>query len=282
MKLTQFCKNNAPALGIWTDRGIVDPAVEAARRGLTAPATMLEAIRGGEAAISLLESLSDGSTVEEAVLAPVVTGMDKLLCIGLNYRQHALECGSPLPPAPTLFNKFRSALAAHGQAIFLPRDYREYDYEGELVAVIGKPARNVAAEDALSYVFGYTCGDDLSTRDLQFARSNQWLLSKTFDGFAPVGPCVALGLDPGDLTLTTTVNGEVRQNSSTADLIFDVAHIIADLSRHFTLLPGDLIFTGTPSGVMQGYPADQKRWLRPGDRVEVTIEGIGTLSNTFI
>ena len=282
MKLTQFCKNNAPALGIWTDRGIVDPAVEAARRGLTAPATMLEAIRGGEAAISLLESLSDGSTVEEAVLAPVVTGMDKLLCIGLNYRQHALECGSPLPPAPTLFNKFRSALAAHGQAIFLPRDYREYDYEGELVAVIGKPARNVAAEDALSYVFGYTCGDDLSTRDLQFARSNQWLLSKTFDGFAPVGPCVALGLDPRDLTLTTTVNGEVRQNSSTADLIFDVAHIIADLSRHFTLLPGDLIFTGTPSGVMQGYPADQKRWLRPGDRVEVTIEGIGTLSNTFI
>ena len=282
MKLTQFCKNNAPALGIWTDRGIVDPAVEAARRGLTAPATMLEAIRGGEAAISLLESLSDGSTVEEAVLAPVVTGMDKLLCIGLNYRQHALECGSPLPPAPTLFNKFRSALAAHGQAIFLPRDYREYDYEGELVAVIGKPARNVAAEDALSYVFGYTCGDDLSTRDLQFARSNQWLLSKTFDGFAPVGPCVALGLDPGDLTLTTTVNGEVRQNSSTADLIFDVAHIIADLSRHFTLLPGDLIFTGTPSGVMQGCPADRKRWLRPGDRVEVTIDGIGTLSNTFI
>ena len=154
--------------------------------------------------------------------------------------------------------------------------------DGELVAIVGKPARNVAAEDALSYVFGYTCGDDLSTRDLQFARSNQWLLSKTFDGFAPVGPCVALGLDPGDLTLTTTVNGEVRQNSSTADLIFDVAHIIADLSRHFTLLPGDLIFTGTPSGVMQGYPADRKRWLRPGDRVEVTIEGIGTLSNTFI
>ena len=282
MKLTQVYKNNVPALGIWTDRGIVDPAVEAARRGLTAPATMLEAIRGGAEAVSLLETLADGPTVEEAVLAPVVTGMDKILCIGLNYRQHALECGSPLPPAPTLFNKFRSALAAHQQAIFLPRDYHEYDYEGELVAVIGRPARNVAAEDALSYVFGYTCGDDLSTRDLQFVRSNQWLLSKTFDGFAPVGPCVALGLDPGDLTLTTAVNGEVRQNSSTADLIFDVAHIIADLSRHFTLLPGDLIFTGTPSGVMQGYPADRKRWLRPGDRVEVTIQGIGTLRNTFI
>ena len=282
MKLTQFFKNNTPALGICTDRGIVDAAAEGLCRGVSAPATMLEAIRGGEEALRLLESLSDGPVVEDPVLAPVVTDMDKILCIGLNYRQHIVECGKTAPAAPTLFNKFRSALAAHGQAIFLPRDYREYDYEGELVAVIGKPARNVAAEDALSYVFGYTCGDDLSTRDLQFARSNQWLLSKTFDGFAPVGPCVALGLDPGDLTLTTTVNGEVRQNSSTADLIFDVAHIIADLSRHFTLLPGDLIFTGTPSGVMQGYPADQKRWLRPGDRVEVTIEGIGTLSNTFI
>ena len=150
------------------------------------------------------------------------------------------------------------------------------------MAVIGKPARNVPAEDALSYVFGFTCGDDLSTRDLQFARSGQWLMGKTFDGFAPVGPCVVPGLDPGDLAISTAVNGEIRQRARTSEMIFDVAHIIADLSRHFTLLPGDLLFTGTPEGVMQGYPADRKQWLRPGDRVEVTIEGIGTLSNTFI
>ena len=135
MKLTQFYHHNAPALGIWTDRGIVDPAVEAARRGLTAPATMLEAIQGGEDALRLLASLSDGPVVESPVLAPVVTGMDKLLCIGRNYREHAQECGADLPPAPALFNKFRSALAAHGQAIFLPREYREYDYEGELVEI---------------------------------------------------------------------------------------------------------------------------------------------------
>ena len=282
MKLTQFCKNNAPALGIWTDRGIVDPAVEAARRGLTAPATMLEAIQGGEDALRLLASLSDGPVVESPVLAPVVTGMDKLLCIGRNYREHAQECGADLPPAPALFNKFRSALAAHGQAIFLPREYREYDYEGELVAVIGKPTRNVSPEDALGHVFGCTCGNDLSTRDLQFVRGEQWLLSKTFDGFAPMGPWVAVGLDPRDLAISSTVNGELRQNARTSDLIFDVAHIISDLSHHFTLLPGDVIFTGTPSGVMQGYPADQKRWLQPGDRVDVTIEGIGTLTNTFI
>ena len=282
MKLTQFYHHNAPALGIWTDRGIVDPAVEAARRGLTAPATMLEAIQGGEDALRLLASLSDGPVVESPVLAPVVTGMDKLLCIGRNYREHAQECGADLPPAPALFNKFRSALAAHGQAIFLPREYREYDYEGELVAVIGKPTRNVSPEDALGHVFGCTCGNDLSTRDLQFVRGEQWLLSKTFDGFAPMGPWVAVGLDPRDLAISSAVNGELRQNARTSDLIFDVAHIISDLSHHFTLLPGDVIFTGTPSGVMQGYPADQKRWLQPGDRVDVTIEGIGTLTNTFI
>ena len=282
MKLTQFCKDNAPALGICTDRGIVDAAAEGRRRGTPAPATMLEAIRGGEEALRLLESLSDGAVVEDPVLAPAVTGMDKILCIGLNYRRHIAECGKAAPAAPTLFNKFRSALAAHGQAVFLPREYREYDYEGELVAVIGKAARNVSPEDAAAYVFGYTCGNDLSTRDLQFARSEQWLLSKTFDGFAPLGPWVAVGLDGRDLALTTTVNGELRQSARTSDLLFDVAHIISDLSRHFTLLPGDVIFTGTPSGVMQGYPADRKRWLQPGDRVDVTIEGIGTLTNTFI
>ena len=161
--------------------------------------------------------------------------------------------------------------------------YLEYDYEAELVAVIGKPARNVSEEDALSYVFGYTCGNDLSTRDLQFARSNQWLLSKTFDGFAPVGPCVvtADSIDPNDLAICSYVNGEKRQNSRTSDMIFSVAQIIADLSRHFTLLPGDLIFTGTPQGVMHGYPKDQKDWLKPGDQVEIEIEGIGRLKNTF-
>ena len=148
---------------------------------------------------------------------------------------------------------------------------------------MGKSARAVSEGDALDYVFGYTCGNDLSTRDLQFARGGQWLLSKTFDGFAPVGPCLvpAGELDPGALDISSTVNGEVRQSSNTGDMIFSLAQIIADLSRHFTLLPGDLIFTGTPQGVMQGWPADRKQWLKPGDRVSVTIQGIGTLENTF-
>ena len=288
MKLVQFWRNGAPALGLQTEAGIVDAAAEAARRGTTAPADMEEAILlGAEGVEHLLDPLTRDPVCllpPEAVrLAPVVTEPGRILCIGLNYRQHARECDLPLPPAPVLFNKFHNALAAHGEEVALPADYKEYDYEAELVAVIGKPARDVPQERALDYVFGYTCGNDLSTRDLQFARGGQWLLSKTFDGFAPVGPCLvtADSLDPNHLDISSCVNGETRQNSNTSDMIFSLSRIISDLSRHFTLLPGDLIFTGTPEGVMQGYPADQKQWLKPGDRVAVTIQGIGTLENTF-
>lgn len=284
MKLTQLYENDRLILGIVTDQGIVNVAAEAERRGMKAPETMMDVIRAGEQGREILECLADGpACFAEGRPAPVVTGCDKILCIGLNYRQHARECNLPLPPAPVLFNKFSNALAADGDSVYLDPGYVEYDYEAELVAVMGKPARNVSAEDALDYVFGYTCGNDLSTRDLQFARSNQWLLSKTFDGFAPIGPCVvtADSLDPNDLAISSVVNGELRQNSRTSDMIFSLAEIIADLSRHFTLQPGDLIFTGTPQGVMHGYPKDQKNWLKPGDRVEIAIEGIGTLTNTF-
>ena len=284
MKLTQIYKGNEIVLGIVTEQGIVDVAAEAERRELAAPQTMLEAIEGGAAALELLEKLAeDAQCYAEGKPAPVVTGGEKILCIGLNYRQHAKECNLPLPPAPVLFNKFSNALAADCDQVTLMPGYVEYDYEAELVAVIGKPCRNVTEEEALDYVFGYTCGNDLSTRDLQFARSNQWLLSKTLDGFAPIGPCLvtADAMDPNDLGISSRVNGELRQNSRTSDMIFSTAQIIADLSRHFPLMPGDLIFTGTPQGVMHGYPADRKNWLKPGDAVEVTIEGIGTLHTFF-
>ena len=285
MKLTQFYRNGQPALAIVTPMGLVDVAAEAARRGLEAPVTMLQAIEAGEQGRKVLETLAeDPKCFAEGKAAPVVTGGNKILCIGLNYLRHARECNLPLPPAPVLFNKFSNALAADGDAVTLDPAYREYDYEAELVAVIGKSARNVSEEEALDYVYGYTCGNDLSTRDLQFARSNQWLLSKTFDGFAPIGPCLVTAdcMNPNDLAISSTVNGETRQDSRTSDMIFSTAQIIADLSRHFTLLPGDMIFTGTPQGVMHGYPKDQKNWLKPGDEVTVTIEGIGTLHNRFI
>ena len=284
MKLVQFWKDGQAALGIQTGQGVVDVQAEGARRHISVPGDMLQAIQGGAAGLETLSQLAEGAQCfTQAPLAPVLTGTDRIFCIGLNYRRHAKECGLPLPPAPVLFNKFRNALSAHGDCIPLPPDYREYDYEAELVLVMGKAARNVPEEEALDYVFGCTCGNDLSTRDLQFARGGQWVLSKTFDGFAPTGPCLvpAGELDLNCLDISSRVNGELRQNSNTSDMIFSPAQIIADLSRHFTLLPGDLIFTGTPQGVMHGYPADQKNWLKPGDRVEVTIQGIGTLSNTF-
>lgn len=284
MKLKQIIKNDQYALAIESYAGWVDVAAESARRGIAAPLTMLEAIRAGEEGMAVLKQLTeDPACFADAPAAPAVTGGEKILCIGFNYRRHAKEFNQTLPTAPTPFNKFPDALAADGDCIYLDPRYVEYDYEAELVAVIGKTARNVSVEEALDYVFGYTCGNDLSTRDLQFVRTNQWLLSKTFDGFAPLGPCVvtADSIDPDNLNISSVVNGELRQNSNTSYMVFSTAQIIADLSSHFTLKPGDLIFTGTPEGVMKGYPEDQKNWLKPGDSVDVTIENIGTLHNTF-
>lgn len=284
MKIRQLRQGGRITLGIETAQGVVDVSAEAARRGLSAPQTVPELIGAGEAGLQLLAQLAQGAACfTDAPAAPAVTGSGKILCIGLNYRQHAKECGLPLPPAPVVFSKYATALAADGDRIRLLPEYREYDYEAELVVIIGKAARNVSAEEALDYVFGYTCGNDLSTRDLQFARGGQWDLSKNLDGFAPIGPCVATAeeLDPADVRISSRVNGELRQDARTSDMIFSAAQIIADLSRHLTLMPGDLIFTGTPHGVMHGYPADAKNWLRSGDTVEIEIEGIGTLRNTL-
>lgn len=285
MKLVQFWNQDTPTLGIDTQQGVIDVGAEGARRGLALPQSMEQLIAAGAQGLAALVSLTQQpQCFTTAPLAPVVTQCPRILCIGLNYRQHAKECNLALPEKPVLFNKFQNALAAHCQPIALMPDYQEYDYEAELVVVMSRPARDVSPEQALDYVFGYTCGNDLSTRDLQFTRSNQWVLSKSLDGFAPIGPCLvpAGSLNPDALDISSSVNGERRQHSNTSDMIFSVGQIIADLSHHFTLLPGDLIFTGTPQGVMHGYPAHQKNWLKPGDQVEVTIQGIGTLVNTMV
>jgi len=285
MKLVQFWKNNVPALGIQTEQGIVDAAAEAAVRGLYIPSTMLELVRSGKKALDILSAMAEKpACFTNAKLAPVITGMDKVLCIGLNYRQHAIECGAPIPEHPVVFSKFPSTLSACGDEIKLHDAYHEYDYEAELVIVIGKKARNVSEAEAMDYVFGFTCGNDLSERYLQHTRGGQWILGKTLDGFGPIGPCIttADAIDCTNLDISCRVNGEVRQHSNTSDFIFPVAKLVADLSNHLTLLPGDIIFTGTPSGVMLGYPEDQKNWLKRGDTVEVTIEGIGTLTNTLV
>ncbi len=286
MKAVQFLKNGKPALGIVTGRGIVDAEEAGKILGKPFPRTMMELIEGGKDALEELAAVPDHADLPlaEGPCAPVITGCEKVLCIGLNYRQHAIESKMEIPEKPVLFNKFANSLAGHDQDISLLPDYKEYDYEAELVAVIGREAKNVPEEEALSYVFGYTCGNDLSTRDLQFARGAQWVLSKSFDGFAPVGPCIVTAdeIDPGDLRISSRVNGETRQDSSTSDLIFSVGALIADLSKHMTLRPGDIIFTGTPSGVILGYPPEKKVWLKAGDVVEIEIEGIGTLRNRLV
>ena len=196
----------------------------------------------------------------------------KIIGIGQNYRAHAAEMGKGLPSEPLMFLKPPSALLAPGGAIHRPAGYARVDFEGELGVVIGRRARQVTVDDALVHVAGYVCVNDVTVRDLQ-AKDGQWTRAKGFDTFCPVGPHVVAGLDPRDLHLVTRVNGVVRQDARTSDLIFDVATLIAFCSRYLTLEPGDLISTGTPAGVGN---------LEPGDLVEVEVEGIGVLANPVI
>ncbi len=207
---------------------------------------------------------------------------EKLICIGLNYRDHAIETGAEIPTEPVVFSKFNSTLIGHGDTIRLPKVSQEVDYEAELVVVIGRTAKHVSEADAMEHVFGYSCGHDVSARDWQKGRpGGQWLLGKTFDTFAPVGPCVVTTQelpDPSNLRVRMHLNGEVVQDSTTAQLIFDIPSLIAHLSKIVTLKPGDLIFTGTPPGV--GAARTPPLFLKPGDQCTVEIEGIGKLTNT--
>lgn len=196
----------------------------------------------------------------------------KILGVGTNYRAHAVEMGKPIPAEPLLFMKPPSAVIGPGEAIVRPRGFERVDFEGELGVVIGKRARRVSVDDALAYVRGYTIVNDVTVRDLQ-KRDGQFTRAKGFDTFCPCGPVVVEGLDPSDLRLVTEVNGQVRQDARTSDLIFSVAQIIATASRVMTLEPGDLIATGTPSGVGP---------IAPGDVVRITIEKIGTLENPVV
>ena len=217
------------------------------------------------------------------LLTPVPTP-EKVICIGLNYQDHAIETGSEIPTEPVVFNKFTSTLVGHGDDIILPKVSTQVDYEAELVVIIGRECKHVSAADAMGYVFGYSCGHDVSARDWQKGRpGGQWLLGKTFDTFAPVGPCLVTTRelsDPSNLQVQMILGGEVVQDSTTAQLIFDIPSLIEHLTKIVTLRPGDMIFTGTPPGV--GAARTPPRFLRPGDDCEVKIEGIGTLKNRCI
>jgi 2-keto-4-pentenoate hydratase/2-oxohepta-3-ene-1,7-dioic acid hydratase in catechol pathway len=208
-----------------------------------------------------------GTSIENIDLVP-----SKIIGIGVNYRAHAIEMGRGLPEEPLMFLKPRSSMIAGGEAIERPGGYKRVDYEAELGVVIAHRTRRVSREQALSAVLGFVCVNDVTVRDLQ-QRDVQYTRAKGFDTFCPLGPRIVAGLDPSNLAIKTRVNGVTKQDSSTSDLIFDVPALIAFVSSHMTLEAGDVISTGTPSGVGN---------LSPGDEVEIEIEGIGVLKNSVI
>jgi 2-keto-4-pentenoate hydratase/2-oxohepta-3-ene-1,7-dioic acid hydratase in catechol pathway len=298
MKLLTFVENNAFRLGVKTDRGVLDVVMSLSQSSAdsTVPTSIHEVIDGGSDSIEALRahvekmllSKDDNTAVwldESALtLGPCVTHPNKIICIGLNYRKHAEETNAAIPQYPILFNKFNNTLAAHGEEIPLPTVTEKVDYEAELVIVVGKTAKYITKEEALSHVFGYCNVNDLSARDLQM-RTQQWLLGKSCDKFSPLGPYLVTADevgDPNQLEIKCIVNGEVRQNSNTSDMIFHCDEIVSYVSQHMTLVPGDIILTGTPQGVVLGYPLEKQVYLKHGDRVTIEVEKLGTLTNTMV
>lgn len=236
-----------------------------------------------EEKVKHVEVQVEGKAVADVEYLPAVDP-STIICVGLNYRKHAEETNAPIPESPILFNKFRNSINANNQPVPLPKKSNEVDYEVELGIVIGKECKEVSVEEALDYVAGYTAVNDFSARDLQL-KTPQWMLGKISDGFCPVGPNLVTKTsipDPNNLSLKTTLNGVVRQNSNTSDMIFSCAEIVSYLSEHMTLSPGDLILTGTPEGVILGDPEGERVWLKDGDELVVEIEKIGQLKNKMV
>jgi|SRR5690625_3420918 len=291
MKLVQFEHKNERKLGVKTDQGILDVSKAAASLNMDTFTNMKQLFSAGNEGIQSLRTLLKAASKtaalfvdeDDIVYQPVVDNPEKIVCVGLNYQSHIKESNMDIPSKPVLFSKFNNTLASHQQTITLPSFAKEYDYEAELVVIIGKEAKNVEKEDALSYVFGYSVGNDLSARDLQL-QSGQWLIGKSLDQFGPIGPYLVTpeAIDSTNLAIECRVNGEIRQLSNTKHMIFDCATLISYISKHMTLKPGDIIFTGTPEGVIFGNPEEERVWLQSGDEVEVFIEHIGTLTNKLI
>ncbi|MBO9633336.1 MAG: fumarylacetoacetate hydrolase family protein [Chitinophagaceae bacterium] len=286
MKILYFRKNGSLHPGIITDQGVID--VDAYRQRHSLPAFNGRPLRIDDLTIlrELMVKAKDlpEFLVPEALLqvAGCVPEPPKIICIGLNYRKHALESNMPIPESPVVFSKFSNTLTDFGEAVPLGHAGQQFDYEVELGVVIGATCKNVKRENALQYVLGYCVANDLSCRDLQF-KTSQWLIGKTPDKFLPLGKYLLTAdevPDPQQLELRCYRNGQIRQHSNTRDMIFSVSDIIEELSRYMTLSPGDLILTGTPEGVIMGMP--EKNWLIPGDIIRTEIELLGYTENTMI
>jgi 2-keto-4-pentenoate hydratase/2-oxohepta-3-ene-1,7-dioic acid hydratase in catechol pathway len=294
MTLLTMRRDGEYRLGVKTDKGILDAPHAAVLLHMYAPPTMDDLLQDedGPSLTALISAAlnSDGAQAafvneERIKFGPVVTRPEKIVCVGLNYRRHAKEVNMAIPNQPVLFNKYNNSLTAHRSAIKLPVEVaKKFDYETELVIVIGKRAKNIVEADAISHVAGYSTGNDFSARDLQFDTGGQWMLGKTPDQFAPLGPYLVTAdqINPDQLKIECRVNGELRQSSNTNDFIFNTAQIVSYISRHMTLKPGDIIFTGTPEGVILGYPKDKQIWLKAGDRLACSVEKLGELEFELI
>ena len=237
-----------------------------------------------KALIAAAKGVAADFKMDEVELLPVIPDPEKILCIGLNYRKHAEETGSPIPQYPVVFTRFNNTLVPHNGKMLATTHSEQFDWEAELAVVIGKKCRNVPKEKALTVIAGYACFNDGSIRDWQRKSGGQFTLGKGFDGTGGFGPDIVtsdeLPKGGAPLRIMTRVNGEVMQDSNTDDLIFDVPTLVHELTKVMTLEPGDIIITGTPSGVAMA--RKPQNWLKPGDVCEVEIEGIGTLVNPIV
>ena len=271
MKLVTYSTGGEPRVGHIED-GRIAP--------LGGPgSSMLEYIRYGGGA----ERQPGGGervALEEARLHAPIARPEKLVAIGLNHEDHAAETGAPIPEKPVVFGKYPNTIIGPGEPIQIPPITEQVDYEAELAVVIGRTARNVSESEAMEYVFGYMNSNDVSSRDLQFSEGGQWTRSKSIDTFCPTGPYIATRdevPDPHNLSIRCILNGEVVQDGTTSKMIFSVAELVSFLSSGMTLMPGDIVITGTPPGV--GMARDPQLWMKPGDEVTIEIEGLGSLTN---
>lgn len=287
MRLCTIQIGGKAVVGVKTDNGKIIDLSKQMPRG---PKTVVEILAGGkklqEAVLKACAKPKAGATVSEksAKYLPPVPNPGKILCIGLNYRKHAEETGNPIPTYPVVFTRFNNTLVPHKGKMLRPSHSKELDWEAELAVIIGKKCRNVPKAKALTVIAGYACFNDGSLRDWQKKSGGQFTLGKNFDATGGFGPDIVTSdeLPPGGtpLRIMTRVNGKVMQDSNTDDLIFDVPTLVHELSKVMTLDPGDVIITGTPSGV--ALARKPPNWLKPGDVCEIEIEKIGVLSNPVV
>ncbi len=276
MRLVSYREGGGLRAGVMTDSGVVDAAAALSEP----PAASVRELLAGDRLTELAESVG-GAEGRERELDVPVPDPEKIVCIGLNYRSHAEEVGIELPSSPTFFGKYRNALAPAGASVPLPAASTKVDFEAEVAVVVGRRCSSVSEAEALDAVAGYTLLNDLSARDLQGA-TPQWMPGKVFDGSAPCGPALVTPDEAGPhdaISFTLDLNGERMQEGSTDDLIFSVPQLISQLSALMTLEPGDLISTGTPSGV--GMSRDPRVWLEPGDEIVISSPTLGELRTTI-